>query len=86
MIFLRQCFGTYMVWLSLGLGLFLSHTVTVSDLLAAVIVNVDVYASAKKTHSWLELRATSKPAVMKQRQLTEVMSHCKTTATEKYCL
>lgn len=48
MIFLRQCFGTFMVWLSLGLSLFLSHIVTVSDLLAAVIVNVDVYASAKK--------------------------------------
>lgn len=33
-----------MVWLSLCLSLFLSHTVTVSDLLAAVIVNIDVYA------------------------------------------
>lgn len=54
-----------MVWLSLCLSLFLLHTVTVSDLLAPVIVNIDAYAIVKNAIATAIHADLIKPAATK---------------------
>lgn len=53
-----------MVWLPLGLSLFLSHIVTVCDLLAAVIVNVDVHV--KTSSSLITFCYAAKPKLLRE--------------------